>query len=74
MYPSINWNHSFAIIAYIFLPLLPFIAFLIWRAPTCCMPDASLFGVGSHGAREDLCHCIMRLCQVVSLVSPNTQE
>ena len=34
VYPMMNWDIPFSLIAYVLLPILPFIAFLIWCA--CC--------------------------------------
>ena len=31
-----NWNIPFSLIAYLLMPILPFIAFLIWCAPLGC--------------------------------------
>ena len=36
VYPMMNWGIAWSLIAYVLLPLLPFIAFLIWCALHTC--------------------------------------
>ena len=36
VYPMMNWNIPFSLIAYLVMPILPFIAFLIWCALLGC--------------------------------------
>ena len=49
VYPNMDWSDPYSLVAYVLLPVLPFIAFLLWcAAPLRPHPRAP----GSSGARR----------------------
>ncbi len=49
VYPNMDWSDPYSLVAYVLLPVLPFIAFLLWcAAPLRAHPRAP----GSSGARR----------------------